>query len=190
MEDYETWRLAVNDELQRDHNIELELLEKLLGKENVNVFFESAAAPHWAATEIWELALESNRLMRMRAVAKDETGYWSLEERLMQHVERIETVYIYDMLRETNCCEITPSRWLAPVDTRAVLKEGVDDDWLIDEIHDAVASNRDWEGMYIHTYKADKMKGVDLGYRIVPEDMDYDGAFAEEEEYYMSNVPF
>ena len=99
--------------------------------------------------------------MSKRALAPDvyvivmnETCYWNLPEALMQHVERIEGVYVFNRNEHTYCCEMTPSYWLEFVENRAIYKEGTPSR-LIDEIDNQVLSASDEHGHYYHVYEID-----------------------------------
>ena len=91
-----------------------------------------------------------------RFIALNETEYWSLDVEMMRHIERIETVYLYDANEHTYCCEMTPSYWLMPVETRAIFKPNTSDS-LIDKIDGEITRNADNDGIYIHVHALDSL---------------------------------
>lgn len=47
-----------------------------------------------------------------KVVALDETEYWELDEELMDKIDAIFGIYVYDANCRTHCCSFTPSYWL------------------------------------------------------------------------------
>lgn len=94
--------------------------------------------------------------MNFHVIAIEETEWWRLEEKMMQVIERIETVYLYDSSEHTYLCEMTPSYTLYPIETRAVYKSGFDTDdsregeQMLNEIELEILSNKDGEVKYYH----------------------------------------
>jgi len=55
-----------------------------------------------------------------RLLVEDETEHWTLPD---FPGARVETVYLFNAAEHTYCCELTPSYWLVPVETRGILPE-------------------------------------------------------------------
>jgi hypothetical protein len=184
---YEEFRVQVNGHLKEEHNIDLADIEKIIGEPKTKEVYESDETPDWAAVAVWELAVATGRLLQLRLVVVDWTEYWELDPEDMQYIDRIEQVYLYDKLERTFCCEVTPSRFLVPIETRPVFKEGVEDEGIKEKIYDIVQGSEDYEPMYVHTYEADRMKGEDIGYAIVEEGEEYRDVFDTMESYCRMN---
>ena len=54
-------------------------------------------------------------------VIPDSLNEWSLPDDMMDAIEKIETVYLINRAEVTHVCEMTPSYWLTPIETRPVL---------------------------------------------------------------------
>lgn len=89
-------------------------------------------------------------------ITLDETRNWHLTENLMQYIERIEGVYVFNRREHTYCCEMTPSYWLEFVENRAVFKPDTPDA-VQDEIDSEILSAQNESGIYVHIYQVDEL---------------------------------
>lgn len=101
----------------------------------------------------------SKHRLKPHVIVIDETEHWCLDDDLMVHIERIETVYLYDDNTVFHLCEITPSFELWPIVTRAIF---IDEGNTSDEIKDrADADILQWSDhsqvTYVHFYDIQRM---------------------------------
>jgi len=113
-------------------------------------------------------------VIKPRIVEIDNTDAYQLAPDEAEVTKKIIEVYIYDMNEYTFCCEVTPSRWLVPIEIYAVPKEGVD----IDQLDELLQLPPLEEGIYCHAHRADKLPGRTLASRRIKKS-DYDKVFAE-----------
>lgn len=93
----------------------------------------------------------------LHLVALEETGLWELDiPGWRAAVQRIETVYLFDRNERTHSCELTPSYWLLPVETRAIFHDPDQDSRLTDRI-DGEISRCPPEPCYVHCHTLDDL---------------------------------
>jgi hypothetical protein len=95
--------------------------------------------------------------------------HWNIPANLLQYIERIETVWLFDRNVHVHCCEITPSYELWPIETRAIftdhlercLVDGPEEELVTiekirDEIDEFVRTGEDYEVSYRHVAPMDR----------------------------------
>jgi len=103
-----------------------------------------------------------------RLIALDETEYWNLPE-YAGKILRVECVYLYDAAEQTYCCELTPSHYLIPIESRAVCAEDVSEEDR-DRIDQTIRAHDSSEGSYMHCRTVEKLESV----RVCMETLDCD----------------
>lgn len=90
------------------------------------------------------------------AVIRDETSAYAADHLRVRGVQKIIVVYIYDANSATNCCEITPSHLLYPVDILVILRE--------DKIQDLEKHGilRTYEAEMWEHFRVDLDLGIDI----------------------------
>lgn len=93
---------------------------------------------------------------RLKLVAIDETQYW--KDDIVAKTGKISQVFLYDERVHTHLCEVTPSYSLTSVGYFVTEKQVDDDTYEV-----LMTEGIDHDGIYLHTYEVDAMKGkVDL----------------------------
>jgi hypothetical protein len=81
--------------------------------------------------------------------------HWNIPE-VIDKIENIETVYLFDKRVHVHCCELTPSYELWPVETRINLKaEHTDNEKLREETDEIARRWADDEIRYVHVHTVD-----------------------------------
>lgn len=127
-------------------------------------------------------------------VIPDNLEHWNIPE-VIDKIERIETVYLFDKRVHVHCCEITPSYELWPIETRAILKdEFAEDEALRDEVFELTTRWGDTDIKYVHVHTVDsrmaeeKWEFKDLGIGDVSyDDVSYDDQRDSTIEHCQSN---
>lgn len=97
--------------------------------------------------------------MKFALVALEETKYWDPE--IIKKTGRIFTTYAYNPEEATNCCEITPSYYLIPVDF--FCENTISDSFQESVYHDwSIAT----EPCYVHCHVIDNMAEVNSGFLV------------------------
>lgn len=102
-------------------------------------------------------------------VIRHNMEHWNIPANLRQHIERIETVWLFDRNVHVHCCEITPSYELWPIETRAIFTDHIERclvdgpeeelatiDKIRDEIDELVRTGEDYEVSYRHVAAMDR----------------------------------
>lgn len=91
-------------------------------------------------------------------VALDETPYWMLPADIMQHIERIEAVFVFDRNEATYLCEMTPSYCLYLVEHRPVFKDDDLDERIKERGYDTIqGAFIDDDIDYMHCHAMDQL---------------------------------
>jgi len=81
------------------------------------------------------------------AFVRDDTEYWRLDDELMEHIEAIYTVYVFNRHKVTHICSMSGSYEVWPAYPEFVLKDDTPDE-ISSKVFDELNTHFDYDPMY------------------------------------------